>query len=174
MRRLLLFRHAKAVPATGRYDFERELVERGRRDAARIGAFVAAAGLIPDLVLHSGAARARRTAEFALAGWPREVETHVEPGLYDASCAAAQAIVRALPDASASVMLVGHNPSLGDLANVLAGHGARHDLLQLGAKFPTAGLAALEFEVDRWRDVEPASGKLVRFVTPDDPKLKTA
>ena len=60
MRRLLLLRHAKTIPATGRNDYERALVDRGRRDAAGIGAFVAESGLIPDLVIFSGAQRAER------------------------------------------------------------------------------------------------------------------
>jgi phosphohistidine phosphatase len=173
MRRLLLLRHAKAVPATARYDFERELNERGRRDAARVGDYIATAGLIPALVLHSGAARTRQSAEAALALWPRKVETHAEPGLYEASRATLQAIVAALPDAAASVMLVGHNPSLADLANALAGGGDQRELMLMAAEFPTASLAVIAFAVDRWREVAAGAGTLVRFMTPDDPRLKT-
>jgi len=172
MRRLLLLRHAKAVPASDRYDFERELMERGRRDATRIGTFIAAAGLIPALVLHSGAARTRQTAEIVLAAWPREIETHVEPGLYEASRATLQAIVAALPDAAPSVMLVGHNPSIADLANALAGSGAKSEIALMAADFPTASLAVIAFDANRWRDVAPGKGALARFVTPSDPRLK--
>jgi phosphohistidine phosphatase len=173
MRRLLLLRHAKAVAATGRYgDFERDLVERGWRDAARIGAYIAHAGLIPDLLLHSGAARTRQTAEAVLACWGRKVETRVEPALYEASRATVLAIATALPDNSASAMLVGHNPSIGELANALAGDGAEIEMMAMAAKFPTAGLAVLEFDVTRWRDIAPGSAKLLCFVAPDDPRLK--
>ena len=172
MRRLLLFRHAKATVMTGHDDHERALIERGRRDAARIAAFVAASGQIPELVVHSGARRARETAEIARAAWPRMVEARSEPRLYEASRPALEAIVRALPDSCASVMLVGHNPGVADLANRLVGHGADFDLLRLSAKFPTAGLAVLEFDVKHWRDVKPASATLACFATPDDPKLE--
>jgi len=172
MRRLLLFRHAKATVFTGYDDHERALIERGRRDAARVGAFVAASGLIPDLVVHSGARRTRETAEIARAAWPRLVEARIEPRLYEASRQAFEAIVRALPDGCASVMLVGHNPSLVDVANHLVGQGADVDLLRLSAKFPTAGLAALEFDVAHWRDVKPSSATLACFATPDDPKVE--
>jgi phosphohistidine phosphatase len=168
MRRLLLLRHAKAAPATAGHDFERALVERGRRDAARVGAAIAAAELIPDLVLHSGATRTRQTAEIALALWPRIVATRAEPGLYDASPAGLLTIVAALPDAAPSVMLVGHNPSIGDVANLLAGRGDERARLRMAAEFPTAALAVLEFSVDRWRDVAPGTGALMRFVTPDE------
>ena len=123
-------------------------------------------------MIHSGARRTRETAEIARAAWPRLVETRVEPRLYEASRHAVEAIVRSLPDGCANVMLVGHNPALADVANHLIGHGADVDLLRISAKFPTAGLAALEFDVKHWRDVEPGSAKLACFATPDDPKVE--
>jgi phosphohistidine phosphatase len=168
MRRLLLLRHAKAIPATGHNDYERALIERGRRDAGAIGALVAEIGLIPDLVIHSGAERTRETAAIAMKAWPRRIEARAEPGLYGATRPALLAIVRALPDAAASVMLVGHNPGLADLANHLVGDGAKSDIARMAAKFPTAGLAALEFDVKRWRDAAPGAAQLTRFATPDD------
>ena len=172
MRRLLLLRHAKAAPATAGHDFERALTERGRRDAARIGAVIAAAELIPDLVLHSGAARTRQTAEIALALWPRAVATRAEPGLYEASPAGLLTIVAALTDAARSVMLVGHNPSIGDVANLLAGRGDGRARLHMAATFPTSALAVLEFALDHWREVAPGEGELTSFVTPEDPRVR--
>lgn len=171
MRRLLLLRHAKAIPATGRDDYERTLVERGRRDAERIGAFVAQSGMIPDLVIDSGAARTRETATIVLEAWPRRVALQAEPGLYDATRHAIQEIVRALPDTAPHVMLVGHNPGVADLANHLVGRGARGEMLRMAGKFPTSGLAILEFDIEHWRDVEPGGALLARFVTPDDPHV---
>ncbi len=168
MRRLLLLRHAKAVPATGRHDYERGLVERGRRDAAGIGAFVAENGLIPDLVIHSGAERTRETAAIALAAWPRPIEARAEPGLYDATRPALLTIVRALPEAAPIVMLVGHNPSVADLAATLVGRGDKSDMARMAGKFPTAGLAVLEFDVKSWRDARPGAARLARFATPED------
>jgi len=171
MRRLLLLRHAKALPATGRDDHARGLIERGRRDAARMAAFIAEEGLIPQLVVHSGAERARQTAAVVVDAWPRRIEPQVEPKLYDASRRAVLAVVRALPDAAAAAMLVAHNPGLADLANQLVGGGAKRDIARMAGKFPTAGLAVLEFDVERWRDVEPGSAALTRFVTPDDARV---
>jgi phosphohistidine phosphatase len=171
VRRLLLLRHAKAVPATGRDDHERALLERGRRDAERIGAFVAAISMIPDLMIDSGAVRTRETATLVSEAWPQPVEARAEPGLYEASRHVLQHIVRALPDAARDVMLVAHNPGLADLANHLVGKGARDEMLRMAGKFPTAGLAILEFEIEHWRDLEPGSGLLARFVTPDDPRV---
>src|SRR5271154_7075911 len=112
MRRLLLLRHAKAIHPTGRDDFDRELIDRGRRDAERIGAFIAEIGMIPDLVVDSGAARTRATAAIVLAGWAAPVESRPDPRLYEATRGAVLEVVRGLDDAAAHVMLVGHNPSV--------------------------------------------------------------
>jgi phosphohistidine phosphatase len=168
MRRLLLLRHAKATPSTGHDDYERALVERGRRDAAAIGAFVAEAGMIPDLVIFSGALRARETAAIVMKAWPLRIEARAELSLYNATRAGVLAVVRALPDTAPSVLLVGHNPGLADLADDLVGGGAESEIARMAGKFPTSGLAALEFDVQRWRDVAPGSARLVRFATPDD------
>jgi len=172
MRRLLLFRHAKATVATGHHDHKRALIDRGRRDAARIATFLKVSGLVPELVVHSDAHRARETAETALDLWPRSVEARCEPRLYEASRPEVEAIVRALPDAFATIMLVGHNPSVADVANHLVGEGAEFDLMRLSSKFPTAGVAAIEFAAAHWRDVKPGTGKLACFATPDDPKVE--
>ena len=171
MRWLLLLRHAKAVVATGRDDHERALVDRGRRDAARVGAFVREIDMIPDLLIDSGAARTRQTAAIVAAAWPRVVATHVEPKLYEANWTAIQELARAFPDTAPHVMLVAHNPGLADLASHLAGRGARSEMQHMAAKFPTCALAVLEFDIDRWRDVEPGGALLARFVTPDDPRM---
>jgi phosphohistidine phosphatase len=172
MLRLLLLRHAKAIPATGRNDHARPLVERGRRDAARIGAYVAAIDRIPDLLIDSGAARTRETADIVAESWPHPFDRRVEPGLYDAGWAMIQTIVRALPDTAPRVMLIGHNPGLGELATHLAGRGARSELHAMAAKFATAALAIIEFDADHWREVALGAGLLARFVTPDDLRPK--
>ncbi|MBV8663259.1 MAG: histidine phosphatase family protein [Hyphomicrobiales bacterium] len=174
MLRLLLLRHAKAIPATGRDDHARPLVERGRRDAARIGAYIAAIDRLPDLLIDSGAARTRETAQVGAEGWRQPIERRQEPGLYDASWPTILSVVRALPGAAPRVMLVGHNPGLGELAVHLAGRGARSELHNMANKFPTAALAILEFDADHWREVAPGGGLLARFVTPDDSRLKDA
>ena len=84
MRRLFLIRHAKAEPSVGRDDYERRLTDRGRADARRVAAALAARKMLPDLLVHSGAARAKETAEIFAAEWPRRVELMEETGLYDA------------------------------------------------------------------------------------------
>ncbi len=173
MRRLFLVRHAKAQPATGQDDYRRALTDRGRDDAERMASALAARRMLPDVLIHSGALRARETAEIFAARWARGVELVEEPGLYEAPMATLFAQARRLPDSRAHVALVGHNPGLGDLAVALAGAGAHSLLRQMAAKFPTCAVAALDFSVGHWADIERDAALLALFLTPsqleDDP-----
>ena len=166
MRRLFLIRHAKAEPSVGREDHERRLTDRGRADARRVGAALAERRMLPDLLVHSGAARAKETAQILAAEWPRRVELTEEAGLYDATEAMLFARTRALPDGRRRVGLVGHNPGLGELAAALTGSGAHAEMRRLAAKYPTGAVAALDFSVHRWGDVERNSGMLALYLTP--------
>jgi phosphohistidine phosphatase len=166
MRRLFLIRHAKAEPSVGRDDYERRLTDRGRADARRVAAALAARHMMPDRLIHSRAARARETAEILAAEWKRKVELREEPGLYDASLASLLALTRALSNDHTRVGLVGHNPGLGELATALTGSGAHRETRRLAAKYPTGAVAALDFSAPRWKDVERNSGLLALYLTP--------
>jgi phosphohistidine phosphatase len=166
MRRLFLIRHAKAQPSVGRNDFERKLTDRGHADARRVAAALAARHMLPDVLVHSGAARAKETAEVFAGAWPRGVELHEDRALYDATQSMLLAHARALSNAHARVGLVGHNPGLGELAVALAGSGAHPELRHLAAKYPTGAVAVLDFSVSRWEDVERNSAMLALYLTP--------
>jgi phosphohistidine phosphatase len=173
MRRLFLIRHAKAEPAVGRDDYDRALTARGRDDARRVASVLAEKNMLPDVLIHSGAARSKETAEIFAAQWPRKVELQEELGLYDATRDMLFQRMRALPDSRVRVAFVGHNPGLGDLAASLAGSGAHSDLRRMAAKFPTCSVAALDFRVRHWDDVERESGLLALFVTPAEHEAGT-
>jgi phosphohistidine phosphatase len=88
--------------------------------------------------------------------------------LYLASAAGLLKRIRAVDDAVEAVLLIGHNPGLALLARLLAGSGEGDALERLAQKYPTAGLAVLRFDVERWSDVAQGTGRLERFVTPHD------
>ena len=127
---------------------------------------LAARKMLPGLLTHSGAKRARETAEILAAEWPRKVELREQPELYDASPEAIFDCARALPDSSARVAFVGHNPGLGELAVALAGAGPHPELKRMAVKFPTGAVAALDFPVSHWREIERNSATLALFLTP--------
>ena len=173
MKRLLLFRHAKAVPGgAGTDDHARELMPRGRDDAARMGRYIARNGYTPEVILASTSARTTGTVEQASEHFAGTARVDYLEALYLAEPEVILSIVRLAPDKTQSVMVVGHNPGLEQLAGVLAREPVkrkeRDRFDQLEEKFPTAALAVLEFDAARWRDVAPGEAALKDFVRPRD------
>lgn len=165
MKRLILFRHAKSAYPDGIDDQERPLDDRGRRDAPVMGAYLAREGLLPDLVLVSSAVRTQET--FALAGPPLgAVATRTEPRIYEAPAERLLGVVRETPDAVRTLMLVGHNPGMEDLATTLVGFGDRYAFARLRQKYSTAGVAVIDLDAESWAEIVPRQGRLDRFVTP--------
>ena len=164
-RRLFLLRHAKSSwddPSIN--DHDRPLAPRGRRAAARIAGYATKTGIRPDLILCSSAMRARQTLERIAPSLGRDAETRIERSLYGASEDRILERVHAIPDDVDSVMMIGHNPAVQDLALLLANEGPLR--IRLADKFPTAGLATLAFGRIRWKDLDSESGELVDFVVP--------
>jgi phosphohistidine phosphatase len=161
--RLLLLRHAHA--AAGPDDHERPLDARGQREGAWLADVVSRLAEPPSLVLCSSARRARETFEALRPALPREPRVAVERGLYPAS--AGQLLERVGVEADeTSVLVVGHNPAIEDLARALAARGEADALARLRAKFPPASLAVLAFDVATWSDVKPGAGRLEEFAIP--------
>ena len=154
MRSLTLLRHAKteSESATGD-DFDRQLTERGRADAERLGRELRALGLGYDLVVASPARRSAQTVE-RLGGFASTYDEKI----YDASPGELLEIVRSLPAESVRVMLVGHNPGFERLADMLTSGEVK--------EMPTCALAEIELPVEDWKDAEPGRGRLVRFIDP--------
>ena len=143
MRRLILFRHAKTeVRPPHVDDIDRVLLPRGRGDAAAVGRALAQAGLAPDLALVSPAARAQETWELAKPAFPA-AQAEIRDGLYNATPEDVEAELAIHDPAAATVMVVGHNPSLQELGvNLLIDGGAApSDIESLSAGFPTATAA---------------------------------
>jgi len=172
MKRLLILRHAKAEPGMGVDDFDRALTAGGREDARVLGAWLLARGWTPQATLHSSARRTAETAQIVAAEWPATIEVRGEVGLYNATAAMLIALARRTPGDVDLLLIVGHNPGMSDMAHQLAGSGDETDRLRLAGKFPTCGLAALDFAVDDWADIGPRRGRLAAFVTPADLGLR--
>jgi len=165
MRTLFLLRHAKSSWSDPTLpDRERPLAPRGRRDAQRVGEHLVRLAIVPDLVLCSSARRAGETLELVqTALWPT-TSVLLEPQLYAASADHLLDRLRVVPDGVASVLVIGHNPGLQDLALRLASAGA--DLERLEAKFPTAALATLALPKATWSQLSRADAVLDAFVAP--------
>ncbi len=166
MRRLMLMRHAKAVPPEGMADEARPLSARGRKAAAAIGAFMAENGLTPDLALVSPSRRTLETWELLSPAHGKPPHCRTEPRLYAAPAETLLQVVRATPAAVGALLLIGHNPGLEQFAHALTGSGAAEAMARFGSKMPTASLAVIDLALDDWKRAEPQRGRLELFVTP--------
>ena len=167
MRRLLLFRHAKAVRSEpGMEDHPRKLVERGCKDAVKVGTYMASHALIPDRVMVSTSARTLETWKCAATAFrPAPAATPVER-LYDATVHTILNIVRETAAAAHTLLVIGHNPGLHELAVMLIASGDVEGRERLREKLPTSGLVIIDFAFDDWGKVHPQCGRLERFVNP--------
>ena len=170
MRRLILLRHAKAANHAGGGDSERPLTGRRRADASRTGRYLASELLIPDMALVSHAKRTRETLELVLAELELGVRIpiHVEPRLYNADPLMLAGLLRDTPERIRTLLLVGHNPGISELAQDLVGSGDRYARKRMEEGFPTSALAVLDFSDDDWSSVASGRGRLDRFVQQDD------
>ncbi len=167
MLRLMLLRHAKSdwsQPA--RSDHERPLNDRGRNAAPLIGTYMAEQHLLPQHALVSTALRTRQTWTLVRERLGGRVTTDFEDSLYDASPHAILSVIRSVPDRVHTLIVVGHNPGLQELAEGLVGHEAGADANRMNDKFPTAALAVIDFDTSQWSALRPRGGRLERFVTP--------
>ncbi len=162
-----MLRHAKSSwKDRSLADRDRPLSGRGKRAAKAMARHLEAEGIRPDLVLCSPARRARETLERIEGAFGDQVQASFEEALYGASQAELLACLKVLPQEVGSVMLIGHNPGLEQLALVLASEGA--GLARMREKYPTAALATIDLPAEDWRAIERGSGELVAYVRPRD------
>jgi phosphohistidine phosphatase len=167
MRRLILLRHAKSDWSDpGKPDHHRPLNERGRSSAPLIGRYMAHHHLIPDRALVSPAVRTRQTFALIAEAFERPPKEIGEARIYEADPDTLLAVVRETPASVHTLLLVGHNPGLQDVATLLIGGGDNDARERLREKMPTGALAVIDFATDDWRSVRPGAGRLDRFVTP--------
>jgi phosphohistidine phosphatase len=167
MRTVFLLRHAKSSWSDPTVlDIDRPLAPRGERAAKEIAKYMRRKRIRPACVLCSPSVRTRRTLEAIEPALGRNCVIELVPALYAASRQELLRQLQALPDSVASVMLIGHNPGLQELALTLASRGA--NLPRLEEKLPTGALATLVADCENWTALKPADAELVDYVVPRD------
>ncbi|KOV67414.1 phosphohistidine phosphatase [Streptomyces sp. NRRL WC-3618] len=166
-RRIVLFRHAKADwPQVT--DHERPLADRGRKDAAVAGRKLADTGIPFGLALCSTATRTRETWKLAVHELPQRPKTVYEERIYEASPGELIALLNETPDDIQNVVLVGHNPGVQALAEILAEDSENDTRTKLTSRgFPAAAFATLSF-TGSWKGLEPGTATLVDFWAPTE------
>ena len=160
MRNIYLLRHAKSSwddPAVT--DHERVLNERGRRAAVRMGEYAQRAGIQPEIVISSTAIRARETTSIFLPAAGISVDPIFTERIYEATTGKLLELITETDDSFRSLLLIGHNPAIEGLTGVLTGE---NEIVS------TATLITISTDVDKWCDVSPNCGQLVRIIRPKE------
>ncbi len=171
MRQLLLLRHAKSSwtdPSLD--DRDRPLNPRGQRSAAAMRQVMHDIGLAPDIVLVSPSRRTMQTLQ-ALEPWDDTPLVEPLDALYLASARQLLGVLNDVAMTARSVLLVGHNPGLHELALLLVGNQtmslAHADMRRLASGLPAGAL--VEFAIaGPWSELGEGGGRLQRFVAPRD------
>jgi phosphohistidine phosphatase len=166
VKRLWLLRHAKSSwDEPDLPDRLRPLAHRGVRAAKTMARHLRAAAVAPDLVLCSPARRAVQTWEGVAPGVPPDTAVEIDEVIYNAEGDGLLGRLRHVPSGIGSVLVVGHNPGLEDLAVDLVGSGDPALRERLVTKFPTGALATLEVPGE-WHDLAWGAASLLAFVVP--------
>ncbi len=162
---LTLLRHAKAAAALGQRDIERPLTDRGRSDAARMGAALSAHPY--DLALVSAAKRSTETWEIIRASLVHPPPADIDRDLYLCGARMLTARLRILPQTANAALVIGHNPDMQEVALWLAGADETRVVRDIRDKYPTC--AAATFTITRgWDQIGPKNAKLEQFLIPAD------
>ncbi|WP_431279968.1 SixA phosphatase family protein [Leifsonia poae] len=151
-RTLVLLRHAKSDWSGPEADIERPLAERGVRQAGQAGLWLAEHAAAIGLAVISPANRARQTWELASVRLSTPPQVLVDDRVYAATAGQLLAVLREIPDDVETLVLVGHNPGMEDLASALAG-----ELVTLR----TSGIAVFRM-LGSWNDLSPATAELLK------------
>jgi phosphohistidine phosphatase len=162
---LILFRHAKSSWDNNVEDHERPLAERGRKAAPVMAKWLAASGSKPTVALVSTARRTQETWALVVPELGKITKRDVSE-IYEAPAVRLLDAIHAVEPSVESLIIVGHNPGMEDLARLLMkGDGAEAGA-RMRKKFPTAAIAVLSLPIDDWTEVKSHIADLTEFVTP--------
>jgi phosphohistidine phosphatase len=163
---LYILRHAKSAwDAPGLDDHDRPLAARGMKAARVVASRMALQRISVDVVLCSTALRARQTLEAVLPALAGPLDIRIGPELYTVAASDLIGRLRRLDEETHTVLVVGHNPALEELTELLAGEAEPQALEQLRLKFPTAALATLTTG-RAWKELGPGAAYLESLVLP--------
>lgn len=157
-------RHAQAdAPPRGGSDRDRPLSDSGRRDAEALARKIGQENWRPGKIICSPARRTRETLTPIEALWPG-IALEAPQHLYLASTGDLYELVKRQDDETQSLMLIGHNPGLHGLAQLLCGQGEPAAVMGLMTGFQPGSLAIVEFDAERWYDLMPGGGYLAHLL----------
>ncbi|MGI8733590.1 MAG: SixA phosphatase family protein [Pyrinomonadaceae bacterium] len=160
MKTLLLMRHAKAAAAISSLaDFDRPLTDEGRRAAELIGELILRRKVMTDLALSSPALRARETIDIVMKAARLHPELRYDQRIYEAGPLGLLEVIHEIEEDRNRVLLVGHNPGIEELLEMLIGR-VEH--------LATGTLAKIDFEANKWSEAGGRKGNLDWLVQPKE------
>ncbi len=159
LRELLIIRHAKSDWSDESLaDLERPLAEKGKKQACKMGHWLAGHQLIPQKILTSPALRTQQTLARLIRHWDNKPETQELDELYNATADTLAEVIRQQPNDIKRIAIIGHNPGLEEFLVWLSGD-------ETLARLPTCAIAHLMIP-GYWEELSPGEAKLVQLVTP--------
>jgi len=159
MKKLYLIRHAKSDWSDlNKNDFDRGLNKRGKRSIPLMAKALQEKGFIPDLILSSAAKRARKTAKGLAKVLHYKNQIIFDEALYFTEPEEMMEKVQKVDDRYGSLFLVGHNPEITELSNMLT--------TEYIDNIPTLGIVAISFDIQKWNDIGRGKGKMEAFIFP--------
>jgi len=160
MKTLFVLRHAKSSwDDINLSDFDRPLNKRGLETAPRMGEMMYQQDFLPKLIVSSPAKRAKQTAVLIKETAQISGEIKFDEKIYEASPFRLLQIISKFDEKFDSAMIIGHNPGFEGLVQMLTG--------KLRA-MPTAALAIIDLNIEKWSDISAESGTLRKLICPKD------
>lgn len=160
MKRIFVLRHGKADRTHFDKDYNRVLKNKGIDDSNRMGDFLKKQSGGIDLIIASGALRAKQTADLVHAKIMGNTVLKYDDRLYDNGVNGMFEILKEMDDAVETVLFVGHNPTLESFISEMVSNGTLH------VKLTTCGLALISIEIDQWAKIQPQHGTLEWVLKP--------
>lgn len=159
MKKLYLIRHAKSDWSDlSEHDFDRGLNKRGKRSIPLMAKALQEKGVIPDLILSSAAKRAKKTAKGLAKELHYKGEIIFDEALYLTEPEEMMEMIRNLDDRYESLFLVGHNPEMTELSNIL--------ITEYIDNIPTLGIVGLTLDIGEWKAFKAHQAKMDFFIFP--------
>ena len=152
MKRIFIVRHAKSVPYGYDDDFNRDLRERGKKDARMVSKELLKKGIMADAMISSPAVRAIKTARIFAEnmGFKKKNIQEMEEIYEGLTTSEFLDIIKKLPDRLRTVFFFGHNPEFHYFTSYL--------LKSYNNEMPTCATIGIDFSVNKWQEVEARSG----------------
>lgn len=152
-------RHAKATKGSFNSDYERDLEERGKKDAAAMATALHKSNIKPDLIVASPSTRTKKTALIVAKELNLDLQNiEFETSIYEAEINDLMHVIRSFNDKHKTILLIGHNPSMTGIVGYLTNTFLDH--------LPTSGIVVVDLQESTWKQTQNRKGRVIWSLSP--------